>query len=35
LPGGVEPQTVVSPEWLKSMLSNDKLKVSALFLSLS
>jgi thiosulfate/3-mercaptopyruvate sulfurtransferase len=27
LPGGVEPQTVVSPEWLKSMLSNDKLKV--------
>jgi rhodanese-related sulfurtransferase len=27
LQGGVEPQTVVSPEWLKSMLGNDKLKV--------
>jgi hypothetical protein len=31
LPGGVEPQTVVSPEWLKSMLSNDKLKVPPFF----
>lgn len=38
LPGGVEPQTVVSPEWLNSMLSNDKLKVppfSVTFLRMS